>query len=199
MEILLKTESQLTVSRCRQAHKLERVFKVPCLDGDLLTEKRVFREGARYSAPRSRDVSSAIQSVRHPPMKLAISLAVLFAVWTMAHAGDVPAPKMDVAAEIVRVKVQDYSHALVELKLQEVALRQATPVDNDKLAVVRAQEAAINQELLHLAIGPLEAKLAEAEKIYSPGNRKLIDLRQEIERKTMEMRDAGTVSTETTK
>jgi hypothetical protein len=124
-------------------------------------------------------------------MKVTIALTITLAALACAYADDAPVPKVDIAAEILKTKVQEFSRALVELKLQEVKLSHATPVDSKLLALVQAQEAAVNQELLHLAIGPLEARLEEALKTYSEGHRVVIELRKEIERRTSEMREVA--------
>ena len=57
--------------------------------------------------------------------------------------------------------------------------------------MVRAQEAAINDELLKLAIGPLKTELEEALKLYQEGHRVVVELRKEIERKTLEFRNTA--------
>ena len=89
----------------------------------------------------------------------------------------------------MQAKVQEFSHALVNLKLQEVELQHATPADENKLALVRAQQKAIEQELVDMAVAPLQAELerlsTELERLsksYFPTHPKIMALQAEIER-----------------
>ena len=86
------------------------------------------------------------------------------------------------AKEILQIKAQEFSRASVQLKLQEAALRVANPVDDEKLKVVLAQEKAINEELLHLLLAPLEWELKQAsDSGYAPGHRTIVALKGRIE------------------
>ena len=64
---------------------------------------------------------------------------------------------------IVQAKAQELARALVQLKLDEVALSRVQPVDQEKLALVRAQQAALNRELAKLSVASKEAELKDLE------------------------------------
>jgi len=113
--------------------------------------------------------------------KSTLLIAALFAGCCCAFADKAPTPKMDVADAIVQIKAQEFSHALVELKLQEVALSHASPIDKEKLTLIRAQQTAINQELLKLAVAPLEYKLQESLKTSRENSPRNLELREKIE------------------
>ena len=113
-------------------------------------------------------------------MKNTLLIAVVFAGFACAFAEEIPSPKQEVAvsaSNIAQIKAQEFARALVELKLQEVALSRANPIDEEKLALVHAQQAALNEELVKLAVAPLklqlkalELQLREALNTMSPKN-----------------------------
>ena len=127
-------------------------------------------------------------------MKIALLITACFTGLVCALADDAPVQSASstaaaISAAIVQAKAQEFSHALVNLKLQEVELQHATPADEKKLALVRAQQKAIEQELTAMAIAPLQAELerlsTELERLsksYLPTNPKIMALQAEIER-----------------
>ena len=120
-------------------------------------------------------------------MKIALLITACFTGLVCALADDAPvqSPSSTAAAlsaAIVQAKAQEFSHALVNLKLQEVELQHATPADENKLALVRAQQKAIEQELVDMAVAPLQAELERLSKSLLPTSSKIIALQAEIER-----------------
>ena len=120
-------------------------------------------------------------------MKIALFITACFTGLVCALADDAPVQSASstaaaVSEAIVQAKVQAFSHALVNLKLQEVELQHATPADENKLALVRAQQKAIEQELVEMAVAPLQAELERLSKSLLPTNSKIIALQAEIER-----------------
>ena len=76
---------------------------------------------------------------------------------------------------------------MVELKLKEVELRLAEPVDYPKLDVVRTQQTVINDEFSKLEAMPkkrrlqeLELQLQEQLKSVKETNPKALDIKEEI-------------------
>src|ERR1700722_12386609 len=93
---------------------------------------------------------------------IGIPFLVSLASSVSAIAGDAPgtesAPSISAMspAAIAQIRVQEISRTLVDLKLQEVALRRAAAVDNEKIALVQAQQAALERELDKISISALE-------------------------------------------
>ena len=122
-------------------------------------------------------------------MKSALFIIVCFTGVVCALADDAPGTSPSATADavstaIVQAKVQEFTHALVNLKLQEVELQHTTPPDENKLALVRAQQKAIEQELVEIAVAPLQAELKELSKSLLPANPKIVALQTQIERCT---------------
>lgn len=112
-----------------------------------------------------------------------VVFAAVFTGFACAYADDAPKPDASaVSSVVVQAKAQAFSRALVELKLQEVALGRAQPVDQEKLALVRAQEVALNEELVKLAAAPLEAQLHEVLKTMNTRNPRVLELQEKIAR-----------------
>ena len=93
------------------------------------------------------------------------------------------------AVEVSRIKAQEFSRTLAQLKIQEVVLQRATPVDNQALALNRAQQSALDDELTHIAAEPvkLEIQRLEAERQMlanelRPKHPKMVALQAEIDR-----------------
>ena len=86
------------------------------------------------------------------------------------------------ATNIAQIKAQEFSRTLAQLKLQEVALQRATPIDNEALALIRAQQKALDQELLKLAVTPLEWEAQRLSASLFPSHPKVVAIREEIER-----------------
>jgi uncharacterized small protein (DUF1192 family) len=68
-------------------------------------------------------------------------------------------------------------------------LQRANPLDNEALALVRAQQKAFDQELTKLALAPLDRELQRVEAArqraagyLSPKHPKMVSLQDEIER-----------------
>jgi len=85
------------------------------------------------------------------------------------------------AKDLVQIHAQAISHELVQLRLEEVATQNATPVDHDKLSRIQAQQQALQKDLLDLVLAPLEAELKRDSKVYLPTNGKIMELQRRIE------------------
>ena len=105
-------------------------------------------------------------------------VCVLAAGETRAQApAAVPLP----AGEITRIKAQEFARSLAQLKIQEVAITRTLPVDDKALALNRAQQNALEQELVHLAVAPLIAQRDRLAGELRPGHPRMIALNAEIE------------------
>ena len=99
-------------------------------------------------------------------MKSALLIAATFTAFTCAFAGGTPSPNpedINVFAVIVKAKAEALSRAFVELKLQEAVIGSTNPVDQQKLSVIRSQQAVINEEFSKLENLPLKRRLQELE------------------------------------
>ena len=86
------------------------------------------------------------------------------------------------AQEISRIKAQEFAHSLAQLKIQEVALQRAVAVDDKALALNRAQQGALDQELVKLAVGPLEQERQSLSNDLRPAHPRMVALNAEIEK-----------------
>ena len=86
------------------------------------------------------------------------------------------------AQEVSRIKAQEFAHSLAQLKIQEVTLQRAVPVDDKALALNRAQQAALDQELVKLAVGPLEQERQSLSNDLRPAHPRMVALNAEIEK-----------------
>jgi hypothetical protein len=118
-------------------------------------------------------------------MKPLLLVMASVAGFVSALADDAPIPQAPTgpitATEIARAKVQELVRVSVQLTLQEVAIEQTTPVDNDKLALVRAQQSAVKKSLVAIVLGPLELELQRASASFPPGHHRVIELQKQIE------------------
>jgi Na+-translocating ferredoxin:NAD+ oxidoreductase RnfD subunit len=114
------------------------------------------------------------------PLLIAILLCV-----SSAFADDVPASDASAApitaTDIAHIQAQEFSRALVQLKLEEVAIQHARPLDNDKLTLNRTQQKAVEQELIKLTLASLEWELQRISVRYRSTHPKMVQLQQEIE------------------
>lgn len=90
--------------------------------------------------------------------------------------------------EIAKIEAQEFARALAQLKVQEVALQRATPVDDRAIELNRAQQNALTQELAKIAAVPVNAELQRLEaeredyaKDLMPKHPKMIALQAEID------------------
>lgn len=128
-------------------------------------------------------------------MKKGILFAAVLLGCTRVFAGEEPKKETpDVAAMVVQAKAQELARALVQLKLEEVALSRAQPVDQEKLALVRAQQAALNAEMADLVSLPLKRRLEKLEatkkeflKTMNARNPKMLELQAEIDKVKAEL------------
>jgi len=126
-------------------------------------------------------------------MKSALLLTAVFAGFGCAFADEAAAPQQNEkcigtsAASVAQIKAQEVSRVFVELKLQEIALSRANPIDNEKIALVRSQQSALNQELVKLAIGPLQHELEESLKTSRADNPRNTQLREKITKLKVEV------------
>lgn len=89
---------------------------------------------------------------------------------------------------VIQAKAQEVSRALVQLKLEEVALGFGDPAATKKaLEVVRAKEAALHEELVRLAVAPLEiqlrlleGELEESLKVMNEKNPGVLALKEKV-------------------
>ena len=65
--------------------------------------------------------------------------------------------------------------------MQEVALQRAVPVDDKALALNRAQQSALDQELVNLAVARLEKERETLSQLLRPAHPRMIALNAEIE------------------
>lgn len=93
-----------------------------------------------------------------------------------------PTPTIVSISEVARIKAQEFSRVLGQLKLQEVAIQRGANVDVDALALNRAQQKAFEQELLKLDISLLELEMQRLSAVLRPNHPKAVALRGEIER-----------------
>jgi hypothetical protein len=103
-------------------------------------------------------------------------------------AAPVPSP-----AKLWAIRAQTISHALVELKLQEVTLSRAESPDREKLALVREQQRIMELELEALvpqSVSGLEQKYNELLRTLKPKHPAMIALRTEIERRKSDLNGA---------
>ncbi|MDQ3623736.1 MAG: hypothetical protein M3463_14805, partial [Verrucomicrobiota bacterium] len=119
-------------------------------------------------------------------MKTTLLLTASIAGFFSALAAETPTrqeqPPPLTAIEIAQTKAQELSRVLVQLKLQEVAIQRATPVDNDSLALIRAQQKAIDQDLLDIALAPLEFELKRASSSHRSGHPILVEIQERIKK-----------------
>ncbi len=85
------------------------------------------------------------------------------------------------AGEITRIKAQEFARSLAQLKIQEVTLTRALPVDDKALSLNRAQQNALEQELVNLAVAPLVAERDRLAQDLKSGHPRMIALNAEIE------------------
>lgn len=92
------------------------------------------------------------------------------------------------ATEVARIKAQEFSRALAQLKIQEVALQRAASVDDQALALNRAQQKALEDELNDIAMVPVKSEIQRLESERQalstelrPMHPKMIALQAEIE------------------
>ena len=118
-------------------------------------------------------------------MKPAMLMSLLLAASFPAFADDAAAPLQQTALltakDLVQMYAQAISRELVQLRLEEVAVQTATPVDNDKLARIQAQHKALQKDLLDLVLAPLEAELKHDSELYLPTHAKIVQLQKRIE------------------
>ena len=112
-------------------------------------------------------------------------MSLLLAASFSAFADDAAAPLQQTALltakDLVQMHAQAISRELVQLRLEEVAVQTATPVDNDKLARIQAQHKALQKDLLDLVLAPLEAELKHDSELYLPTHAKIVQLQKRIE------------------
>lgn len=117
----------------------------------------------------------------------AFSLAAGLLGTLSTFAGDAPAspapqPALPSVQEIFHLQAQEFARASVQLKLQEAALRAVSPLDNEKLKVILAQEKAVNEGLLRLLVAPLELELKLAsDQGLAPGHPRYKEIQRRIE------------------
>lgn len=92
---------------------------------------------------------------------------------------------------IGRIRVQAISQALVELKLQEIALQRAASPDAEKLALVHAQQRGLEQEIVKIVLSTLEDEERRLSEKYLPEHPRMKSLRAEIEARKAELKKLG--------
>lgn len=92
---------------------------------------------------------------------------------------------------IGRIRVQAISQALVDLKLQEIALQRATSPDAEKLALVHAQQRGLEQEIVKIVLSTLEDEERRLSEKYLPEHPRMKSLRAEIEARKAELKKLG--------
>lgn len=112
---------------------------------------------------------------------LSLLLAASFSSFAEDAAASLPQPALLAAKDLVQMHAQTISRELVQLRLEEVAVQSATPVDKDKLARILAQQKALQKDLLDLVLAPLEAALKHDSEFYLPTHSKIVQLRKRIE------------------
>lgn len=80
-----------------------------------------------------------------------------------------------------RIRVEAISRALVDLKLQEVAATRGSSVDTDKVALLRSQQAALEQEITKIEIAALQSEERRLKERYLPEHPRMRAIRAEIE------------------
>lgn len=88
---------------------------------------------------------------------------------------------------IGKIQVEAISHALVDLKLQEVALQRAAAPDPEKLGLVHAQQVALRDEIVRITIVTLEDDERRLSERYLPEHPRMKALRAEIELRKAEL------------
>ncbi len=93
----------------------------------------------------------------------------------------------DLWENITKAKAQEYVHAVVQLKLEEINLKAGGAGEKD-LKPLRDRQAAINEELMKLALAPLQYGLQKTEreldankKVMNPGNPAIIQLKKDLD------------------
>jgi len=112
---------------------------------------------------------------------LSLLLAASFSAFADDVAASLPQTALLTAKDLVQMHAQAISRELVQLRLEEVAVQSAAPVDNDKLARLAAQQKALQKDLLDLVLAPLEAELKHDSEFYLPTHSKIVQLRKRIE------------------
>lgn len=92
---------------------------------------------------------------------------------------------------IGRIRVQAISQALVELKLQEIALQRAATPNVEKLGLVRAQQVGLQQEIVKITLSTLEDEERRLSEKYLPEHPRMKSLRAEIEARKAELKKLG--------
>ncbi len=108
-------------------------------------------------------------------------LAVCFSTFADDPTVSLQQTALVTAKDLAQIHAQTLSRELVQLRLQEIAARQAVPFDKEKLALVQAQEKALQKDLFDLVLAPLEAELKRDSAIYEPTHGRIMQLQKRIE------------------
>jgi|GEM_PF-7105835 len=92
---------------------------------------------------------------------------------------------------IGKLRVEAIARALVDLKLQEIALARASKPDAEKLDLVRAQQLGLRKEIENITIAALEDDERRLSDKYLPEHPRMKAIRAEIEVRKAELKKLG--------